>query len=159
MYCVDPRFNGYRSLDSRYVKTDYALFSGLGKEGLCQEYITLSYDIWCQYHKKLEDRARRKFPDFEPLFKRHGLRGAVPKMHINGHNAHCQIEHSFVYEPHSGMTCGEGIESAWSEQNHAASFTKEQNPGHRHDTLDDFNGYWNWSKLRQLRRLWIYLET
>ncbi|KAF9442593.1 hypothetical protein P691DRAFT_798157 [Macrolepiota fuliginosa MF-IS2] len=60
------------------------------------------------------------------------------------------INHSFVYKPHSGMTCGKGIESTWSKQNHAATFTKEQNPGHRHDTLDDFNGYWNWTKLHQL---------
>ena len=78
------------------------------------------------------------------------LRGAVPKMHINVHKADCQFEHSFVYEPHSGMTSGEGIESAWSEQNYAAAFMKEQNPSHHHDTLDDFNGYWNWCKLQQL---------
>ncbi|KAF9443048.1 hypothetical protein P691DRAFT_680333, partial [Macrolepiota fuliginosa MF-IS2] len=79
----------------------------------------------------------------------------VPKMHINGHNVHCQINHSFIYEPHSGMTCGEGIKSAWSEQNHAIAFTKEQNLGHWHDTLDDFNGYWNWMKLHQLCESWV----
>lgn len=78
------------------------------------------------------------------------LHGCVPKLHINGHNRFCQIFFSFIYEQFTGMTCGEGIESAWSEQNHAAAFTKEQNPGHRHDTLDDFNGYWNWTKLHQL---------
>lgn len=80
------------------------------------------------------------------------MRGCVPKLHIHGHNRICQIFFSFVYEPFTGMTCGEGIESAWSEQNHAAAFTKEQNPGHRHDTLDDFNGYWNWTKLHHLCR-------
>ncbi|KAJ3558488.1 hypothetical protein NP233_g11498 [Leucocoprinus birnbaumii] len=133
-----------------FIKTDYALFTGLGVEGLRQERIVISYDIWCQYHKKLKGRLEQKFPQFLPLLERRCITGAVPKMHINGHKADCQIENSFIYEPHSGMTCGEGIESAWSEQNHAAAFTKEQNPGHRHDTLDDFNGYWNWMKLQRL---------
>ncbi|KAJ3576610.1 hypothetical protein NP233_g319 [Leucocoprinus birnbaumii] len=133
-----------------FVKTDYALFSGLGIEGLCQERIVISYDVWCQYHKNLKSRLTNKFSEFLPLLERNRITGAVPKMHINGHKSDCQIKYSFIYEPHSGMTCGEGIESAWSEQNHAAAFTKEQNPGHRHDTLDDFNGYWNWMKLQRL---------
>lgn len=88
------------------------------------------------------------FPDYMELMEI--IRGCVPKLHINGHNEFCQFFFSFIYEPYSGMTCGEGIESAWSEQNHAAAFTKEQNPGHRHDMLDDFNGYWNWTKFHQI---------
>jgi hypothetical protein len=139
------------------VKTDFALFTGLGVEGRRLERIVISYDIWCQYHKKLGKRLEKRFPHFLPLFNRRRILGAVPKMHINGHKADCQIENSFTYEPHSGMTCGEGIESAWSEQNHAAAFTKEQNPGHRHDTLDDFNGYWNWTKLQRLCECIYYL--
>ncbi len=55
------------------------------------------------------------------------------------------------------MTCGEGIESAWAEQNHAAGSTKEQSTGHQQDTLDDFNAYWNWSKLHRLRTLISWL--
>ncbi|KAJ3567379.1 hypothetical protein NP233_g6404 [Leucocoprinus birnbaumii] len=133
-----------------FVKTDYALFSGLGIEGLRQERIVISYDVWCQYHKNLKTHLTNQFSEFLPLLERDRITGAVPKMHINGHKSDCQINYSFIYEPHSGMTCGEGIESAWSEQNHAAAFTKEQNPGHRHDTLDDFNGYWNWMKLQRL---------
>lgn len=38
----------------------------------------------------------------------------------------------------------------WVEQNHAAGSTKEQSTGHRQDTLDDFNAYWNWMKLHRL---------
>ncbi|KAF9442004.1 hypothetical protein P691DRAFT_682426, partial [Macrolepiota fuliginosa MF-IS2] len=110
--------------------------------------ICLSYNIWCQFSKHLADHTHCNFPEFDPLMK--CIQGAVPKMHINGHNTHCQINHSFVYEPYSGMTYSEGIESTWSEQNHAATFTKEQNPGHQHNTLDDFNGYWNWTKLHHL---------
>ncbi len=141
----------FRSLQpfNSYSKTDYALFHALRVEGHHQNAISISYDIWCQFSKNLNNRTRCYFPEYTPLLK--CIRGSVPKMHINGHNKDCQINHSFVYEPYSGMTCGEGIESAWSEQNHAAASTKEQNPGHQHDTLDDFNGYWNWTKFHQLR--------
>lgn len=140
--------SGCSSFFDSYSRTDYALFHALGVEGRRQRAISVSYDIWCQFSKNLEERVNRGFPEYMPLMEY--IRGCVPKLHINGHNEYCQIYYSFIYEPYSGMTCGEGIESAWSEQNHAAAFTKEQNPGHRHDTLDDFNGYWNWTKFHQL---------
>lgn len=111
----------------------------------------MSYDIWCQYSKNLEDRFKRNFEDQPLLIAQVAkMRGAIPKMHIRGHGLECQINHSFYYKNYSGMTCGEGIESSWSEQNHAANSTKELNEGHRHNTLDDFNGYWNWCKVIQL---------
>ncbi|KAJ3560603.1 hypothetical protein NP233_g10727 [Leucocoprinus birnbaumii] len=116
-----------------YARTDYALANALNTtEGPRHPFIMLSYNIWCQYSKKLSTR------------------GAIPKMHISGHGIDCQINKSFLYTPKSAMTCGEGIESAWAEQNFAAGSTKEQNAGHRHDTLDDYNGYWNWTKVHQL---------
>ncbi|KAF7760546.1 hypothetical protein Agabi119p4_11222 [Agaricus bisporus var. burnettii] len=141
---------GMADLDKEeaYIKTDYVLMHALGPEGANQRWISVSYDIWCQYHINLPKRITANLPDFAPYLKY--IRGSVPKMHIHGHNVDCQINHSFVYERHSGMTHGEAIESAWSEQNHAASFTKEQNPGHRQETLDNFNGHYNFCKLRQL---------
>ncbi|KAJ3575541.1 hypothetical protein NP233_g1026 [Leucocoprinus birnbaumii] len=131
-----------------YSRTDYALAHALGMEALRHRWIMLSYDIWCQYHRNLPKRFKEKFDYLLPTIK--SMRGAIPKMHIHSHNFQCQVDHSFYYKKYSGMTCGEGIESSWSEQNHAANSTKEANDGHRHDTLDDFNGYWNWCKLVQL---------
>ncbi|KAJ3556266.1 hypothetical protein NP233_g12018 [Leucocoprinus birnbaumii] len=133
-----------------YVQTDYALASALGTEALQQRWIMLSYDVWCQYLIHLLDRMKECFPHLALIFS-HRVRGAIPKMHIHGH----------------GMTCGEGIESAWAEQNHAASSTKEQSTGHRQDTLDDFNAYWNWTKvhrlsnhlLSQFTKYWDALQT
>ncbi|KAJ3560759.1 hypothetical protein NP233_g10624 [Leucocoprinus birnbaumii] len=132
-----------------YARTDYALVLGLGLEGLRQRWILVTYDVWCQYHINLKSRFAN-FPGWVEKSKTNAVRGAIPKMHIHGHNRSCQLKHSLVYQKYSGMTYGEGIESAWSEQNHAAASTKEQNRGHRHDTLDDFNGFWNWTKLIQL---------
>ncbi|KAJ3569745.1 hypothetical protein NP233_g4852 [Leucocoprinus birnbaumii] len=134
-----------------YARTDYALAHALSlTEGPRYQYIMLSYDIWCQYSVNLQSRFanNEKLAPYAPLIP--NIRGAIPKMHISGHGVGCQINESFLYKPYSAMTCGEGIESAWAEQNFAAGSTKEQNAGHRHDTLDDYNGYWNWTKVHQL---------
>ncbi|KAJ3574058.1 hypothetical protein NP233_g2032 [Leucocoprinus birnbaumii] len=131
-----------------YARTDYALAHALGMEGLRQQWVMVTYDVWCQYSINLGERFKTFGPEWAENVQR--ICGAIPKMHIHGHNSECQIKHSLVYERYSGMTYSEGIESAWSEQNHAAASTKEQNRGHRHDTLDDFNGYWNWTKVTQL---------
>ncbi|KAF9439420.1 hypothetical protein P691DRAFT_690828, partial [Macrolepiota fuliginosa MF-IS2] len=78
---------------------DYALFHALGVECQCLSSIYLSYNIWCQFSKHLVDHMHCNFPEFSPLME--CIQGAVPKMHINGHNIHCQINHSFVYKPRS----------------------------------------------------------
>jgi hypothetical protein len=135
---------------NRYVRTDFALGSALGAEALDQRWIMVSYDIWCQYSIHLQTRMANRFPHLATTFE-DAVRGAVPKLHSRGHGEKCQLKYSFTYMIYSGMTCGEGIESAWAEQNHAAGSTKEQSTGHRQDTLDDFNAYWNWTKLHRLR--------
>jgi hypothetical protein len=78
------------------------------------------------------------------------MRGAIPKMHIKNHIEACQLLWAFNYLEHSGETCGELIETGWSEGNQAAGSTKEMNAGHRHDILDEYHGYWNWTKTHKL---------
>ncbi|KAJ3562098.1 hypothetical protein NP233_g9786 [Leucocoprinus birnbaumii] len=132
-----------------YSHADYALAHALGQESQKLRWIMLSYDIWCQYSKNLVSRMQNdSWPWMKEVAGR--IRGAIPKMHIHGHKEQCQLNCSFMYTPFSGMTCGEGIESSWAEQNHAAGSTREQSGGHRHNTLDDFNNYWNWCKVQGL---------
>jgi len=71
-------------------------------------------------------------------------------MHIKGHVLYCQLLWSFNYLPYSGETCGEMIETGWAENNQTAGSTKEMNEGHHHDALDDFFGYWNWTKFHEM---------
>ncbi len=123
----------------RYVWTDFALGSALGMESLHQCWIMISYDIWCQYSINLKARMHERFPHLADIFMR--VQGAIPKLHIYSHGEKCQLHCSFVLTKYSGMTCGEGIESAWAEQNHAAGSTNGQSTGHRQDTLDEFNAY------------------
>ncbi|TFK59869.1 hypothetical protein BDN72DRAFT_745195, partial [Pluteus cervinus] len=130
-----------------YARTDYALKGPL-MEARFLRWVMLSYDIWCQFHIKFLHRIGVHFPDLLETARR--VRGAVPKMHVKGHKADCQIRFSFNYLQYSGETCGEGIESSWSVNNESAGSTKQQNHGHRHDSLDDFFSFWNWQKLQGL---------
>jgi hypothetical protein len=71
-------------------------------------------------------------------------------MHIKNHIQDCQSLWAFNYLPYSGETAGELIEGSHSEQNGAAASTKEQNRGHRHDSLDAIINYWNWTKFHTM---------
>ncbi|TFK60799.1 hypothetical protein BDN72DRAFT_744711, partial [Pluteus cervinus] len=130
-----------------YARTDYAL-SGPLTEAQHLRWVMLSYDIWCQFYIKFLQRIGAHFPHLLETARR--VRGAVPKMHVKGHKADCQVRFSFNYLQYSGETCGEGIESSWSVNNESAGSTKQQNHGHRHDSLDDFFSFWNWLKLQGL---------
>lgn len=134
----------------RFARTDYALAFALS-DASDQRWIMLSYDIWCQYSVNLKNRFKKYFPKIAPLIAK--TRGAIPKMHIKNHKLLCQVLWAFNYLEHSGETYGEYIESGWSEQNQAAGSTKEQNDGHRHDSIDDFCGYWNWTKFHGIGML------
>ena len=136
----------------RFANTDYALSRTL-LEAENQKWIMLSYDIWCQYGKNLRKRFDESFPEQAALLDR--VRGAIPKMHVKNHVKACQQLYAFNYLKFSGETWGENIEGSWAEQNQTAGSTKEQNAGHRHDSLDDFFGFWNWTKMRQLHKCYL----
>jgi len=108
----------------------------------------LSYDIWCSYHANMKKRFSKYFPQAAKLLDK--MRGAIPKMHVKNHVEACQLLWAFNYIEHSGETCGELVETGWSEGNQVAGSTKEMNAGHRHDILDEYHGYWNWTKTHRL---------
>lgn len=134
-----------------FANTDYALARVLSNaNGL--RWIMFSYDIWCSYSVNLKKRFSKHFPHAANVLD--NMRGAIPKMHIKNHVEACQLLWAFNYLRYSGETCGELVETGWSEGNQAASSTKEMNEGHRHDMLDDYHGYWNWTKTHRLG-MWI----
>ncbi|KAK6992758.1 hypothetical protein R3P38DRAFT_141697 [Favolaschia claudopus] len=127
-----------------YSLADYALGQALWDQ-LEQRWILLSYDVWCQYFKKITERFAEWFPGLRDLIER--LTGIVPKMHIRNHIAQCQTQWSSLFIEFIAFLIGELIEGAWGEMNQFAGATKEANHGHRHDMLDDALGQWNWDKV------------
>ncbi|KAJ7441691.1 hypothetical protein FB451DRAFT_1058065 [Mycena latifolia] len=127
-----------------YAHTDYALSQALG-DAHDQRWIVLTYDVYCQYYKKITTRFAEWFPSLGCLIER--LSGAVPKMHIRNHVAQCRSQWSTNFTDFLAFLIGELIEGSWAELNQFAGSTKEQNHGNRHDSLDDGCGQWNWDKL------------
>jgi Kyakuja-Dileera-Zisupton transposase len=107
--------------------------------------ITFSYDIECQHSINRLDRFKKHFPDLTEIVDK--MIGLIPKAHLRNHKYDCQFRFSFNYTDGVGLTCGEAIETGWVEGNQTAGSTKEMNAGHRHDTLDDFNNYYNFEKV------------
>ncbi|KAJ7073391.1 hypothetical protein B0H15DRAFT_963765 [Mycena belliarum] len=127
-----------------YAHTDYALAKTVHDTRELR-WIILTYDVYCQYFKKITTRFATWFPRLNGLIARLG--GAVPKMHIRNHIAQCQSQWSTNFTDFVAFLIGELIEGSWAELNQFAGSTKEQNHGHRHDTLDDGMSQWNWDKL------------
>jgi hypothetical protein len=129
------------------MNTDYALWGAL-KNATRNKYITLTYDIMCQYSINLKERFATSFPSL--LFILDRISKLIPKLHIQGHKEECQYRWSLNYTPGVGRTDGERIEGGWSEAKQAGGMTKEMNTGHRHDTLSDFQNHWNWIKATDI---------
>jgi hypothetical protein len=111
-------------------------------------YILDAYDIGCQYCINLRKRFEEHFPDLVVQLKE--LQELVPALHIHGHNEDCQFRYNLAYHKGAARTHGENCEGTWGVSNPLGGMTKEMNNGHRHDTLNDFNGDWNWLKMQQL---------
>jgi hypothetical protein len=107
-----------------------------------------SYDIECQSSINRVARFKKWFPDVVDVVER--ITGCIPKAHLRNHKDDCQYRYSFNYTEGVGCTCGETIETSWTEENQVAGSTKHQNDGHRHDNLDDYNNNWNWEKSTKM---------
>ncbi|KAK7461135.1 hypothetical protein VKT23_009062 [Stygiomarasmius scandens] len=109
--------------------------------------LIISYDIVCQWSKKLLTRLK-KLPNLVRLnLTFRVLYFVIPKLHILGHLIKCQEKYSLNFTLGVGQTDAEGIERVWSGLGGVAGSLKEMGPGSHHDTLEDHIGHWNWSKV------------
>ncbi|KAF7331416.1 CxC2 domain-containing protein [Mycena kentingensis (nom. inval.)] len=110
-----------------YANMDWVFFSLL-QHICCLLWMVVSYDIVCQWTKKIMERVK----NLEPMLRIRVIwalvRFVIPKLHILGH------------------TDGEGIERPWSMIGGVAASTRASGPGSRADQLDDHWGFWNWRK-------------
>ncbi len=66
------------------------------------------------------------------------------------HKEDCQYLYSFNFTENVGRTDGEQIERNWSKGKGNTASTREMNPGHRHDVLNDHHNSFNFDKLRNI---------
>ncbi|KAH8102763.1 hypothetical protein DFH11DRAFT_1735402 [Phellopilus nigrolimitatus] len=115
--------------------------------GVLVSLMLVTYDIACQWNKKLTARVREYPHELQAAFFNMLVHYAVPKFHLKGHGEVCQSPYSLNLLRHSARTDGEGIERGWSHINPIATATREMGPGFRHDTIDDHWSAWNWRKI------------
>lgn len=133
---------------------DYAFCGALSN--LRAPTVLVTYDIACQWHKKLKLRLE-KIPETRNIYAG-GMAMlelilndkavfCVPKFHLYAHKLLCQISYALGWTVGTGASDGEGPERCWSAMNGAASSVREMGPGTMHDTMDDLFGAWNWQKI------------
>ncbi|KAG1864355.1 hypothetical protein F4604DRAFT_1882078 [Suillus subluteus] len=142
----------------RYLNMDYIVFSALSRFSSIPT-INFSYDITCQWHKKLWHQVSTFLPLWlHPNNSGQQYRFFVLKFHLAVHITACQTAFSFNWSPNVGRTDGEALECGWADINRVAASTKEMAPGTRQDLLDDHFGDWNWKKVMALGRTLLHLE-
>jgi hypothetical protein len=149
------RANGAADLQrgERYVNTDYAFASSIQQDinnGVRQLLVT--YDIGCQWginlHRRLSTYLSPLNLDLQSLSS---FRVGIPKLHLIGHGASCQVPYNLALMDGVGLTHGEGVETIWSHSASLATWSRENGPAARHQILDDHWGSWNWRKTMNLR--------
>ncbi|KAI6096537.1 hypothetical protein EDD16DRAFT_1719774 [Pisolithus croceorrhizus] len=128
----------------RYVNMDYLFTSALS--GTTVDRLNISYDIACQWHRSLYQRMMSLPQAVRLDLSAKHVSFFVPKFHLPAHIMPCQWKYSFNWTRGVGRTDGEAPERGWAHINPVGSSTKVMGPGHRHDTIDDFFGDWNWKK-------------
>ncbi|KAF7346681.1 CxC2 domain-containing protein [Mycena sanguinolenta] len=140
--------NGVADLQAgeKYGNMDYVVASAW-RHFISLLFFLLSYDIMCQWSKKLKERLKNLPPALRLQLALFFVKFVIPKLHILGHLKICQEMFSLLFTPGSGQADMEGIERIWSSSGLMGVSTREMGPGSRQDTLDDFWHYWNWNKV------------
>ncbi|KAJ7113911.1 hypothetical protein C8R44DRAFT_740790 [Mycena epipterygia] len=135
---------GDLQLGERFCNMDFIMFSSLLNTIIL--YLILSYDIACQYSKKIWTRMpglpehMHLNVDFANVWFK------VPNFHLPPHKPWCHSPFSFHWMWGAGRTHGETIEQNWEFTNGAASSTKMMGIGARHSALEDLFSFHNWRR-------------
>ncbi|KAI0746139.1 hypothetical protein C8Q76DRAFT_604722, partial [Earliella scabrosa] len=119
-------------LGEKYANMDYLVFSTLISLLLALP-LLLSYDIACQWSKRLFTRMQENFPERMHLDPRvvEQVRFAIPKKHFRVHGGEPHSRWSLNLLRWVARTYGEWIEAHWSHMNPLALSTREMGPGMR----------------------------
>ena len=146
---------------ARYANMDFALLSTLLPEillGIVR--ILISYDIACQWIKRLQERiSQYSISATLDLSSLSYWKVVVPKFHLSGHGPSCQLGYNINYTKGAGRMCGEGIESGWSQSGSMLTWIRENGPYARRAILDGHWGECNWQKLLGLRTCFAKFDS
>ncbi|KAF6741396.1 hypothetical protein DFP72DRAFT_1115848 [Ephemerocybe angulata] len=148
---VQPNGAGDLQKGEKYANMDYIILSALVSVAVL--HVVITYDIACQWSKNLMKRNEKLPKEIQLNTSTVSISSAVPSWHINGHGSDCQINYALAYREGAARTCGDEIESTWSQTNVLGASVREMASGGRHESLND---HWNGANFRkkvQLRTL------
>ncbi|KAF7298285.1 CxC2 domain-containing protein [Mycena chlorophos] len=143
---VQPTSVGDLQKGERYSNMDYIFASMLRHVSRLLRKV-ISYDIVCQWNKKIFKRLAELPVFLKVVLLREFTRFVVPKLHILGHTLDCKSKYDLNLIPGSGQTDAEGIERAWASAGGLSGSTRMMGPGARCDMLDAYWAFWNWTKV------------
>ncbi len=108
--------------------------------------IVVSYDIACQWSKKLFERITIYPSSMTPLQGPDQMTFLVPKFHLPAHIPQCHAKYSFWKTLYMGQTDGEAPEHGWDHTNQLAGSVKNMGLGSYLDTVNDHLADYNWWK-------------
>jgi hypothetical protein len=122
------------------VNADYVLSHSLWQYKT-HPFVLVTYDIACQYVKKIVKRFQKHSPELVNAVTKAIV--AVPKLHVQGHKDNCQYQYALPYIFGAGNLGGETIETTWAELNKLV-YLQEVGPVARHDGCNNQLGDINW---------------
>ena len=108
-------------IGERYCCVDYTVLSSVA--GTTIHHIVLTYDIRCQWCKNWSLHMK-EFPPNMQLSEQTKIEVSILSWHINGHGAPCQSNFSLEYMQGVGRTCGEKVETSWTQMNMLGTSTQ-----------------------------------
>ncbi|SJL11239.1 uncharacterized protein ARMOST_14642 [Armillaria ostoyae] len=126
------------------VRMDYIFCSQMQQS--TPQRIVVSYDINCQWSKKLWERIAIYPSSMTPCQHPDDFVHLIPKFHLPAHIPSCHVKYSFNKTPYVGQTDGEAPEHGWSRLNQLAASLKVMGPGGYLDMLDDHISDYNYRK-------------
>jgi hypothetical protein len=137
---------------------DYLFFSGLRSSEIIR--LIVSYDIVCQWYKKLWHRMKVFPHSWNVDHEGHTtVTFLVPKFHLPAHVQACHINFSYNLTKGVARTDGEGVERGWSKADPLAMSTRLMGPGSRREVIDDHSGDSNWEKTTGMGEFFMMSVT
>ncbi|KAJ7667892.1 hypothetical protein DFH06DRAFT_983104 [Mycena polygramma] len=139
-----PNGLGDLQVGERFCNMDFIFFAAIMNFALMA--LVLSYDIACQFSKKLWTRMPKLPSKYHLDHKKVDVRFMVPNFHLPPHKTGCHSPFSFHFLWGAGLTHGETVEQNWEFLNGIAAATKMMGLGARAMALEGLFAFHNWRR-------------